>query len=165
MPGFRIINYMFGLVSIQSFCWFGVVCCLVITCLVRLIFRINHPRDFLKFLNCPRFTRIITKLSKIHLGVYCHPKHVITSTNDGVGYISFWNEIQTSNPQFVLIWLSFENKDSPFFILGTCNFEQAIVSWNLNRKDIGSIYFNIRPEYIVLKIFPYFFRIHSVSVP
>ena len=35
----------------------------------------------------------------------------------------------------------------------------------LNRKDIGSIYFNIRPEYIVLKIFPYFFRIHSVSVP
>lgn len=34
-----------------------------------------------------------------------------------------------------------------------------------NTKDIGSMYFSIRPGYIVLKIFPYFFRTHSVSVP
>ena len=38
------------------------------TCLVWTILGVNQPHDFKKFLNCPRFTRAISKFSKIHLG-------------------------------------------------------------------------------------------------
>ena len=38
----------------------------VTTCLVCEISGINHPRDFWKFCNCPRFTRSISKFSEIH---------------------------------------------------------------------------------------------------
>ena len=36
--------------------------------MVWAVFGINHPRDFWKFWNCPRFTRAISKFSKTHLG-------------------------------------------------------------------------------------------------
>ena len=57
---------------------------LSITCLVRAIFRINHPRDFWKFWNCPRFIWEISKFSKMYSGNFFpnrRSKHVITSTN------------------------------------------------------------------------------------
>ena len=41
---------------------------LVITWLVQTIFGINHHRNFWKFWNCSRFTRAISKFSKMHLG-------------------------------------------------------------------------------------------------
>ena len=40
----------------------------VITCFVRAIFGVNHPRDSWKFWNCPRFNRVISKFSKMHSG-------------------------------------------------------------------------------------------------
>ena len=40
----------------------------VITYLVRAIFRINHPGDFWKLWNNPRFTRTTPKFSKMHSG-------------------------------------------------------------------------------------------------
>ena len=33
-----------------------------------MIFGINHPLDFWKFWNCPRFIRAISRFSKMHLG-------------------------------------------------------------------------------------------------
>ena len=40
----------------------------VVTCLVRVIFKMNHPCDFWKFWNCLRFTRAVLKFSKMHSG-------------------------------------------------------------------------------------------------
>ena len=62
MFGFRIMN-MSGLVSIQSVCWW-----------------------FRQFLGS--FSQKIQKCMRKFIP-NCHPKHVITSPNDGAGYINF----------------------------------------------------------------------------
>ena len=100
----------------QSVCGYDIINP-VITCLIREIFEINHPRDFWKFWNFTIFKNALWQFAQKH-----PPKYVITSTN----YSIVTSQIKQKN----------------FVKLGTSEVDLRKLSWNI-KQPIYIIKFQI----------------------